>query len=308
MKKRRKGKHPRVKEDAQTFYNELWEVEPRARHSVAPNPVSLEKFHLSNLARTHLCAEKNDGVRCLLLMGRSRDDGEEPYVMRVYRNRDMDEVACLKSEASVEIPLGDQTVQVALYDGTLLDGEFVEATNEFIAFDAVAVGGYDVKVYPLESRLRSTAAAVHALPPMPFTVRCKDFQPVSEAVRIFESAENCDGLVFMPKSEPVRTGRHVKMYKWKVLDHCTIDLAWDGSRFYAIGDRGKKEYTIPFKTPEGSQFITNAIYELAPSLDSPWKVVRHRTDKVAPNHIVTIHKTMKSIRDNISLDDIMDVV
>ena len=91
-KKRRIGAHPRVESNAQAFYNRLWQVEPRARHSVAPNPVSLEKSHLAGLGQTHLVGEKNDGVRCLILLGRTEDGSDAPFAMRVFRNREMTEI------------------------------------------------------------------------------------------------------------------------------------------------------------------------------------------------------------------------
>jgi hypothetical protein len=303
-----------IRQDAQALYNQLWEVERKAKHSVAPNPVSLENYMLSSkLSETHLVAEKNDGVRCLLLLGRTHDEREEMYALKVFRNREMAEIPCSKSDAMYSMSIvGKEKTPINLYDGTLLDGELVtyedSGKEELILFDAVAVGGYDLKTLDLHHRLRCLQQVEEILPDFGFNVSCKEFQHLSKAVEIYESHDHSDGLILMPITSPVRTGRHPNMYKWKEYSQCTIDLAWDGSQWYAIGDGGKKETNIPFRTPQGTQFITNAIYELAPSLTTPWKIVRHRTDKVYPNHIVTIKKTLNTIRDNISLDDIMATI
>ncbi len=308
-KRRRKGNlTSKVEKDAQTLYNELWEVEKRCSHQVAPNPVSLEKYHMThNLKDTHLVAEKNDGVRCLLLLGRTFDSNEEPYMLQVFRNRNMKEIDCVKQEKDCSVFVGNKNMDVNLFDGTLVDGEYVEETGEIILFDAVAIGGYDVKGFNLHSRLNTVKTVASVLPECDFRIRCKKFHPLEKAVEIYEESDNADGLILMPIDSPVRTGRHQNMFKWKVLDQCTIDLGYDGKEFYAIGDGGKKEKKIPFRTPTG-QFMTNAIYELAPSFTSDeWKIVRHRTDKVQPNHIVTIKKTLNTIRDNISLDDIIEL-
>ena len=310
-KRRRKGISPFIEEDAQALYNQLFELEKRARHSAAPNPVSLEKFHLKDIGRTHLVGEKNDGVRCLLLFGRTDDEQEQNYVVKVYRNRKLSSIDCDVRDRQISARLGSHDMELSLFDGTLLDGEWVEATGELILFDAVAIGGYDMKRKKLQPRLSALREIVKNIPELPFQVRCKKFLPVSEASTVYESHDNIDGLIFMPLDDVIRTGRHEKMYKYKLLEHCTLDLQWSGKEWFAIGDAGRRVTKIPFLTPrpeKNRSFVKDAIYELAPSFeaDQPWKIVRRRMDKLVPNHMMTVVRTMKSIRDNISLSDILD--
>lgn len=300
----------RLERDAQELYNMLWGNSPRACHSIAPTPVSLERKHLGNLEHTHVVAEKNDGERCLLLVGLPEDQREDSYVVLVSRARKLTVLGRIDKEITARTYFTTPTdlVSIDLCNGTLLDGEWMP-DKSFVIFDCVAAGGYDTKgIKSFSNRLRIAGACSKAL--LPFvSCRVKAFGPLDERESILENPTGpSDGLILMPKEEVVRTGRHETMFKWKPAHKCTLDLVWCGSEFRAVGDGGTlvpatmsvEDVSLVLPHPS-TPLVTDMIYEIAPpeTVGAPWVIVAPRPDKIAANHIVTIRRTLRTIRDDI---------
>lgn len=302
--------------DAQELYNALWGYPAHTKHFIAPTPVSLERKHIGNLANTHLVAEKNDGERCLLLVGLPENKHEDSYIVLINRSRKLTALARTADAIPVETYFSTpgQVQNIDLCNGTLLDGEWMP-DRSFVVFDCVAAGGYDTK--PMKSfhnRMRIAGACCRALQPF-LTCRVKAFRPMDERMSILENPRGpADGLVLMPKDEIVRTGRHETMFKWKLAEKCTIDLVWHaGKEFCAVGDQGEPVAAtmevggvslVPPVPP--TPLVSGMVYEIAPTTaaDGKWKIVGPRPDKVAANHVVTIRRTLRTIRDNIHPEEI----
>lgn len=292
--------------DAQQLYNELWGKSTDASHFIAPTPVSLERNHLGRLSETHLVTEKSDGERHMLLVGVPPGE-DNAYVVLVPRNRRLKRVGMLAGDsASVKLPFSP-SVDADLGEGTLIDGELMP-DGSFRVFDAVCVGGYDLKSYPFEERLRLSAPAVACMASvLPCSV--KQFHPVSEAARVLEEAQGpCDGLIFMPKACPVKTGRHPTCYKWKAVSHCSVDLQWDGNKFVAIDDTGQKvQPSLRIRVPQ-YQLMEHTIYEIFPpnsnKISDFWRVGEARSDKLYPNNTTTVERTLRTIHDRVRVSEI----
>lgn len=305
-----------LERDAQSLYNSLWGYPIHTKHFIAPTPVSLERKHLGNLLNTHLVAEKNDGERCLLLVGFPEIAHEDAYIVFVNRSRALTAVARPADEihASTYFRSSDEPQAIELSNGTLLDGELMH-DGSFVIFDCVAAGGYDTKsTTSFQDRLRIARDCCKALQPF-LTCRVKRFFPMDQCTSVLENPSGpADGLVLMPADEVVRTGRHETMFKWKSASKCTIDLVWhNSSEFRAVGENGQlvspamSVGTVSMAPPTpDTPLISNMIYEIGPpsASGSEWSIVGPRPDKIAANHIVTIRRTLRTIRDNILPEEI----
>ncbi|MBO74406.1 MAG: hypothetical protein CMD33_03940 [Flavobacteriales bacterium] len=296
-----------LQRDAQNLYNQLWGAGFHAKHFIAPTPVSMERHHLGELEESHVVSEKNDGERALLLLGREKKSGD-PYTVFVMRNRELKHVdATAEDDVKQSLFIGMKDPKpVHIHDGTLLDGELMK-NGTFVVFDAVVVGGYDMKTQPSYALRMRAARDVVSYFTFPFRVLVKTFYAVSEIYKaLSESKGDQDGLIFMPKSEVIRTGRQESMIKWKPKEKCTIDLQWTGTEFVCVGQNGGTEVP-PLDAPiPDDSLVTGGIYECSPpdSDGDPWVVGHHRKDKVAANHIVTVRRTIRTIQDDIQLDEI----
>ena len=298
-----------MEEDAQELYNCLWEEAEGKRHFIAPTPVSLERRHLGKLQSTHVVAEKSDGERVMWLLGRREDTGK-PYSVLVRRDRSVTPLHCTLGDTDVVLPVGSYGGAKNIFDGTLLDGEWMP--GGIIVFDAVVVAGYSLKEMDFKTRLSTASALLPLLAPnLSVNVCVKSFYEVSRAAQVYAEFSRdgvCDGLILMPKYDGVRKGRHETCYKWKPVEKCTVDLKWNGRKWTAVGDRGQDVTRLPFTPPPSHMdLVTGAVYEIAPGekKEDPWVMVKVRPDKVAANHVETVRRTLKTIDDNIQVNEIM---
>ena len=113
-----------------------------------------------------------------------------------------------------------------------------------------------------------------------------------------------DGLVFTPVNEPIRTGTHETMFKWKPHDRITIDFLVRGRDLY-IQERGQlykeSEMHVPHNFPDGT-IVECGYGELG------WTPVKARTDKTHPNNRRTYLRTLVNLRENIGYNEFKDVL
>jgi len=175
-----------------------------------PQPISIERRHFPLLKKQpYFLCEKTDGVRHLLV---SIADG-----------------VFLINRALVQTPVRG----VRIPKETLLDGDLVESKNGkfiFVIHDAVRVKGEDIRLGPLDARLDKARGLVKGIiktAGAPFEIRVKTMIRLEQA-REFPSLESfdyeTDGVVLTPVKEPIRTGTHETMFKWKPRDRITIDF------------------------------------------------------------------------------------
>ena len=149
---------------------------------------------------------------------------------------------------------------------------------------------------------------------------------------------NQDGLIFMPVDGPVRFGKHDELLKWK--DQHTIDVRAElrSKRDTTPGKRswnifimdGKKlinvsEEEIIGVSPDRKmrcRIVDNlainslmnhedgVIVECSIEVDRKENIlqlypIRHRSDKIHPNSIVTVQSTIKNVVDHIHIEDLL---
>jgi len=250
-----------------------------------PQPVSIERRHFPLLEKqTYLVCEKSDGVRHLLA---SFADG-----------------VFLVNRSFISEP-----VKIRVPKDTLLDGELVvtkAGKKVFLVYDAVRVKGTDLVNTPLDARLEAARKLVKGIiktAGAEFEIRVKTMWPLTSikdmpALDSFEY--ETDGIVMTPVNEPIRTGTHETMFKWKPRDRITIDFAiMSGANLY-VQHKG-----IPFleaalhkkvDIPDGS--IVECGYG-----NLGWFVEKIRTDKTYANNRRTYFRTIINLREAIELKE-----
>ena len=203
------------------------------------NPVTLERRHLladrpNNILSGYTVTNKADGERCFLVVMRDK---------RV-----------LRFTPSSVITWTGLTATKDIHIGTIIDGEYLAARNQFCIFDVYWYRNRDVRRLPLfvsesdmtKSRLGCARSFVADIPAdftsqmgaKPLRVVTKMFlagdgEAMQEAIRKILDTEfeyPTDGLVFTPRSSPVApmTERRGKtwttVYKWKPASHNSIDF------------------------------------------------------------------------------------
>ena len=267
------------------FIANAWGVTDPTRFP-GPQPVSIERRHFPLLKlQPYLVCEKTDGVRHLLA---STDEG----VFLVNRA-----FACEK-------------VNVRVAKDTLLDGELVKTRNGrvlFMVYDAVRVKGEDLSRKPLTERLDAARKVIKAIiktANAPLELRVKVMWTLGSPMPDLNSFEyETDGLVFTPVNEPIRTGTHETMFKWKPRERITIDFCIRNGSELFVQDKG-----IPYK--EANLHLHNARRDLADGTivecgygDLGWFVEKIRTDKTHANNRRTYFRTIVNIREGIELEE-----
>jgi len=259
-----------------------------------PQPVSIERRHFPLLKKQpYFLCEKTDGVRHLLV---SIADG-----------------VFLINRALVQTPVRG----VRIPKETLLDGDLVESKNGkfiFVIHDAVRVKGEDIRLGPLDARLDKARGLVKGIiktAGAPFEIRVKTMIRLEQA-REFPSLESfdyeTDGVVLTPVKEPIRTGTHETMFKWKPRDRITIDFELRMGNELYIQDRGNPlrmaEMHLGNKRPD---LPTGTIVECGYG-DLGWFVEKVRTDKTHPNNLRTYERTLVNLREAIKLTELVEAV
>jgi hypothetical protein len=271
--------------DLRAFISNAWGVTDPTRFP-GPQPVSIERRHFPLLKRQpYLVCEKTDGVRHLLA---STDEG----VFLVNRA-----FACEK-------------VNVRVAKDTLLDGELVKTKVGkvlFMVYDAVRVKGESLVDLPLNSRLdaaRKVAKAIIKTANAPLELRVKTMWQMGDQIPDLNSFEyETDGLVFTPVNEPIRTGTHETMFKWKPRERITIDFCIKNGSDLFVQDKG-----IPYK--EANLHLHNVRRDLPDGTivecgygELGWFVEKIRTDKTHANNRRTYFRTIVNIREGIKLEE-----
>lgn len=271
--------------DLCAFIANAWGSSTDPTRFPGPQPVSIERRHFPLLKRQpYLVCEKTDGVRHLLA---STDEG----VFLVNR-------AFVCEKIHVRVP-----------KDTLLDGELVTTKTTvsrlFIVYDAVRVKGEDLTHKPLTERLDAARKVVKAIiktANAPLEVRVKVMWPLGDPTPDLNSFEyETDGLVFTPVNEPIRTGTHETMFKWKPRERITIDFCLKNGSELFVQDKG-----IPYK--EAELHLRNLRRDLPNGTivecgygDLGWFVEKIRTDKTHANNRRTYFRTLVNIREGIEL-------
>lgn len=276
--------------EARQYIVESWNSIDKNRFP-GPQPVSIERRHFPLLKRQpYVVCEKTDGVRYMLVCP---PGSKESYLV----NRNFE----TKLVSFAGFP-----------KDTILDGELVTTKDKrelFMVHDAVRVKGYNLMSENLATRLGFATDAVKRIIKSkkdPFEIRVKNMIPLStiQDLPALDSFEyETDGIVMTPINEPIRTGTHETMFKWKPHHRITVDfMIKKGSELW-VQDRG-----VPFLEAElhiqnqRSDIKDGSIVECGYG-ELGWFVEKVRTDKNYSNNRRTYYNTCTNLRENIKFNE-----
>lgn len=243
----------------------------------AAQPVSLERRHLAMIRnKRYFVSEKTDGIRMGLICMNTE---------AVFINRKME-----TKPVNFYIPRD-------FYKGTMLDGEML-LDGTYVVYDAVMLGGRNIRHLNFIKRLEYIYKYLQNVP-----IIIKKFYCVHNIRHLIDnlSTHDTDGLIFTPCEEPVRVATNETMFKWKRLENITIDFMNIDSNLYT------QNRNVPIKICETNwahEYPNNTIIECS-YVDGTWKPLKIRTDKDYPNSIKTYNRTLSTIRENITLEEIV---
>ncbi|KAL5555204.1 hypothetical protein UlMin_037440 [Ulmus minor] len=155
----------------------------------------------------------------------------------------------------------------------------------------------------------------------PFRVRRKDFWLLSTVTKLLKEfipklSHDADGLIFQGWDDPYIPRTHEGLLKWKYPEMNSVDFLFevndDGRELLSLNERGKKKpmdgNRVVFPDGDPSSYSGKIIECSFVSEEQVWKCMRIRPDKTTPNDINTYRKVMRSIRDNITQDILLDEI
>ena len=276
--------------EARQYIVEAWKSSDKNRFP-GPQPVSIERRHFPLLKQQpYVVCEKTDGIRYMLVCP---PGSKETYLV----NRNFE----TKSVSFAGFP-----------KDTILDGELVTTKDKrelFMVHDAVRVKGYDLMNEPLSTRLGFAVTAVKGIIKSkkdPFEIRVKNMIPLGDiqSLPALDSFEyETDGIVMTPINEPVRTGTHETMFKWKPFHRITIDFLIKNGNELWVQDRGVPFLEAQLHLQNQRPDIRNGAIVECGYGELGWFVEKIRTDKNYPNNRRTYYNTCTNLRENIQLSE-----
>lgn len=266
-----------------------------------PQPVSIERKHIQQLkSGDYRVCEKTDGERylfaCLI------HDG---FFLTVLINRKQ------------EITLLPLTCETKVFNGTLLDGELVHDKvlkgYKFMVYDCIRANGTDTSSESLDNRILTATSVLSQFKDakgVRLTFQVKQLYPLNEMkhyvnVIVPTLTHEIDGYIFTPNLEPVKTGTHYTLYKWKHGLNNTVDFSVTGSPPYrAHVMKNGRQYQLPtvyIDIPAHLSVDAMSIIECKYVSDHKWVAIRIRRDKTHPNSYLTYTKTVLNIKEDIQL-------
>ncbi|KAL2337851.1 hypothetical protein Fmac_012297 [Flemingia macrophylla] len=312
-------------------------VGPRG-HTQFPgsHPVSLNRDNLQLLRQRYYYATwKADGTRYMMLITM---DG----CYLIDRSFNFRRVQMRFPCRSTNDGLGEKT-----HHYTLLDGEMVIDTlpdsqkqeRRYLIYDMMAINQVSIIERPfyerwkmlekevIEPRNHERQVIYQSRNPYyrydlePFRVRRKDFWLLSTVTKLLKEfikrlSHEADGLIFQGWDDPYVPRTHEGLLKWKYANLNSVDFLFevDGDReLLYVYERGKKKLLegnrVEFTDGSDPSLYSGKIIECSWDFDKQeWNFMRIRTDKSTPNEFNTYRKVLRSIKDNITEEDLLNEI
>ncbi|CAJ2656047.1 unnamed protein product [Trifolium pratense] len=300
------------------------------------HPVSLNRDNLQLLRQRYYYATwKADGTRYMMLITM---DG----CYLIDRSFNCRRVQMRFPCRSTNEGLGEKT-----HHFTLLDGEMVIDTlpdshkqeRRYLIYDLMAINHVSVIERPFCERWKMLEKEVieprnyerqhiyqsrnpyYRYDLEPFRVRRKDFWLLSTVQKLLREfikrlSHEADGLIFQGWDDPYVPRTHEGLLKWKYANLNSVDFLFEveGEReLLFVNERGKKKLMdgnkVAFKDGSDPSLYSGKIIECTWDFDNlEWIFLRIRTDKSTPNEFNTYRKVMRSIKDNITEEDLLNEI
>ena len=274
-------------------------------------PQTLRRDTLQKL-KVCLVSPKSDGVRAHLLFGVDERDRDCFAIVNRKTTIDTSMRDCVESTYQGEIEGRLRHVpndDLNLFDGTLLDAELMEDCS-FVIFDALTVCGLSLHEMPFWKRLevlRDLEPTLRKHVQKDFEFSIKPWLPATRenVKRSIEARGDSDGLIFYPRDSPVRLGRAMDLFKWKQDN--TLDFEIREGRAYFMQSRNRVNVET-LRIRVNCADLANGIYEFRAKKGGTWTMMKARPFKERANDVVTVKRTLLTIEENITLEDIREVL
>lgn len=331
-------------ESERTYYwaciLQLWRLPPHISHFPGANPMSIEKSDFARLSEEdYLVALKTDGVRHLLLLT-TKPNSAEPIAIMIDRTKRMYEIEIWANEDFFE--------HGSLYDGELVWEQNVLVYIVFDVIYAKGVRCAHLSYRERIQILHNTILCVsehhdeQSLEQMiseecKFLARnnCRNLRimpktcvPKAEVAKLWAEVElsrhRNDGLIFTKNAAGVDTGTSSAILKWKPAH--SIDVTFemvDGEWMVRANMNNSGETVLLREACEVNVRVAESklldairvrqpcVIECLLKLDGDDLVLipeRERTDKDAANTVKTIEATIRNVRENLCIEDLVRLV
>ncbi|KAG5550417.1 hypothetical protein RHGRI_015392 [Rhododendron griersonianum] len=300
------------------------------------HPVSLNRDNLQLLRQRYYYATwKADGTRYMMLITM---DG----CYLIDRNFSFRRV-----QMRFPCKSGNEALAEKTHHYTLLDGEMIIDTlpdsqkqeRRYLIYDLMAVNHVSVVERPFNERWKMLEREVieprnherqhiyqsrnphYRYDLEPFRVRRKDFWLLSTVNKLLKEfiprlSHEADGLIFQGWDDPYVPRTHEGLLKWKYPEMNSVDFLFervDDRQQLFLHERGKKKLMegnrVKFSDDSDPASFSGKIIECSwVSEEDMWVCMRVRTDKATPNDFNTYKKVMRSIRDNITEEVLLNEI
>jgi hypothetical protein len=292
------------------FEENLSEGTYNPRKFPGSHPVSLSRDHLRPEIDYLIC-EKSDGVRYLL------------YLPAIQNIRGVNECQAFLIDRKMTFWKIVLMVPAALLRGdSIFDVELVldHGTNlRLLIFDTLFASGVCFMhnnyyerlqtawfsfVYPVREANKASKRAME--------VYLKDFFRSSQVDYVWNHIRpllphQCDGLIFTAVSSEYVIGANQGILKWKPAQLNTLDFSVKSTDrgVYELYTQGRVlEKFAEMSDRESEGLVDGSIVECYLSEDK-WKIYKIRSDKNSPNATDTAISIVKSIKDNVEIEEII---
>lgn len=291
----------------------------------APQPVSLERRDLYKLCDfEYLVCAKSDGMRFLLVCY----SGKAFMVDRAFKFYQVK----LNFDNNKLYNCDDFTDKL----GGIFDGELVQNKQgkwQYVIHDCIDIHGLDISrnMFPMRNNeIIRFISDIWINTGSEFRITSKQFFNFNQLGLlnrlILENKldHKTDGLIFTPKNKRVGSHTQYDLFKWKPRELHTFDFKINihdegvtafvnknsVHEAYASAPKGSKEEEIFIHglTENCPDFVNNSIVECDydEHLDT-YKPIKLRLDKTHPNSLFTVKKTLNNIKENITVDELIDL-
>lgn len=273
-----------------------------------PQPTSIERSHFELLKnkRYYVC-DKTDGFRYSFIA--CDVDGKH--------------IACVM-DRNLNCHMLKLRLPRECTKGTVLDGEIIQNKDGawiFLVYDCVVMCGMNVSTLRFDERMEHTETFINSYKKsnddaLLFVKKeYYDIRDIESFInRVPAQNYDNDGLIFIPNDEPVRSNTHPTYFKFKKGNENTVDFALgsDGTMYLQMKGVLKKTINRAINMNDADLDLNFSngpiIVECSFVKNKDWNIKMVRNDKNMPNSVYTHKKTMNNIKENIKLNEFVDIM
>jgi len=293
----------------------------------APQPISLERRDLYKLIKyEYVVCAKSDGMRFLLICY----GGSNYMVDRAFKfnkvELNFDIVKLYGSETPEKNKLG------GIFDGELVLNK--QAKWQFVLHDCIDIHGKDISDAIFPARYQEVIKLVcdyWKMEGSEFRLASKQFFPFKQLGLLHRLIEEdkldhaVDGIICTPRNKRIGSLTQNDLFKWKPRNKLTIDFKIvkhpEGGITAYVNKKGLLvDYAhARHNSPEEKKFleelakncpdfINKSVVECEyDDVNESYIPIKVRADKILGNSEFTVRKTMVNIRENITIEELIEL-